>query len=110
MIEKVEEPQVCAWNGDPAKNEPNCTTLIVKKKTYNQKYCCKDHCRKATNKKIVEDYHKNQRRKKGQTRYCDTCKVNKLSRYNASDYCETCRKAGTLKRNSDARQLLNILS
>jgi len=104
LIEQKTEPQECAWNGDEKKGEPSCTVLIVDKKTYNQKYCCSEHCRKATNQNIMLGYYARKDRKNGKKRECKTC-PSVLSRYNDTDTCESCRKRAERLRNERAKTL-----
>lgn len=71
--------------------------------THNQKYCSDDHCRLATNARIMEKYYERKARRAGAERKCKNpdCDV-KLSRYNDSWICGKCeRKAG-----EEARQRL----
>lgn len=60
-------------------------------KTHNQKYCCDDCCRVATNKKIMEKYYEKKAIRSGQKRYCSNCK-SPLSRYNTQSVCAKCEK------------------
>lgn len=61
------------------------------KSTHNQKYCCDECCREATNKKIREKYYEEKARLSGKKRICSTrgCK-NILSRYNEDSICAEC--------------------
>ena len=58
---------------------------------HNQKYCCDDHCRLATNARIMEKYYERKARRGGKKRICESrgC-TTVLSRYNASKYCAKC--------------------
>jgi hypothetical protein len=60
-------------------------------KTHNQKYCSKECCRVATNKKIMNKYYIKKQRLAGAERFCVLCK-NKLSRYNSDFKCTTCQE------------------
>lgn len=60
-------------------------------KAHNQKYCTSACLRKATNKKIMENYYANKRRKAGEIRPCAECGT-PLSRYNEGAVCEICSK------------------
>lgn len=61
-------------------------------KTHNQKYCCDECCRTATNLKIKQKYYDEKNRKNGTKRYCSNanCKL-ELSRYNSDKTCTTCQ-------------------
>jgi hypothetical protein len=60
-------------------------------KTHNQKYCSKECCRLATNKKIMQKYYIKKQRLAGAERLCAICK-NQLSRYNADSKCTMCQE------------------
>lgn len=60
-------------------------------KTHNQKYCSKECCRLATNKKIMQKYYIKKQRLAGAERLCVNCK-NQLSRYNADSKCTMCQE------------------
>lgn len=53
-------------------------------------YCKKECCNAATNKKLIEKYHKEKERKKDKNRKCLVCSAN-LSRYNSSEICHSCQ-------------------
>jgi len=59
--------------------------------THNQKYCCSECCRIATNAKIMERYYRNKALRSGKQRTCSTrgCD-NVLSRYNYEPVCSEC--------------------
>jgi hypothetical protein len=60
-------------------------------KTHNQKYCCDECCREATNAKIKQKYYDKKARLAGKERICANKGCNtKLSRYNAETTCEGC--------------------
>lgn len=67
----------------------NCSQEFESNKK-NQKYCTPACCRLATNKKIMERYYENKKRKSGFKRYCKCGQL--LSRYNDSDTCYICIK------------------
>lgn len=58
--------------------------------THNQKYCCAECCRVATNARIKQKYHENKARLRGKNRKCDSC-GSQLSRYNRGDTCSLCQ-------------------
>ena len=60
-------------------------------KTHNQKYCCDECCRVATNKRIMEKYYEKKAIKNGAPRKCKGC-TGLLSRYNNDTYCSRCIK------------------
>lgn len=60
-------------------------------KTHNQKYCSKECCRLATNKKIMQKYYIKKQRLAGAERLCANCK-NQLSRYNSDTKCTMCQE------------------
>lgn len=78
------------------KNCANCQKPFESNKK-NQKYCAPSCCRLATNKKIMERYYENKKRKSGVKRYCSCGQL--LSRYNENDICFNC-----LKKNKDSDQ------
>lgn len=69
----------CAW----------CGSSFVKRRP-NMIYCQKDCCNSATNKKLIEKYHRDKARRKQTNRSCLSC-GNKLSKYNADDSCYACQ-------------------
>lgn len=73
-------------------------------KTHNQKYCCSECCRVETNRRIMEKYYAKRDQRLGKARYCDDCKVTKLSRYNDSHICGSC----SLKNEEESKR--NVLS
>lgn len=60
-------------------------------KTHNQKYCCDECCRVATNRRIMQKYYEKKAIRNGLARLCKKCK-SKLSRYNESNLCSQCTK------------------
>ena len=69
----------CAWCGEPfTKRRPNMV------------YCKKECCNSATNKKLIEKYHKDKERKNSRKRKCSSCSGT-LSRYNYDDVCHACQ-------------------
>jgi hypothetical protein len=58
---------------------------------HNQKYCCSECCKEATNKKIRTKYSETKKRLQGEKRIC----INKncgtlLSRYTEDNVCNKC--------------------
>lgn len=53
-------------------------------------YCKKECCNAATNKKLIEKYHKDKALKNKKDRKCSSCASN-LSRYNKDDTCHACQ-------------------
>jgi len=73
-------------------------------KMHNQKYCSKECCREATNKKIMQKYYEKKNRLSGKDRFCD-CGV-KLNRYNSEDVCAMCQTSERKKKSDDMREVL----
>lgn len=71
--------------------------------THNQKFCCGECTRIHTNAKIMEKYHERSAIRKGKKRWCDTCKVTMLSRYNETKSCDSCRIKKRDEHTIDAR-------
>jgi hypothetical protein len=69
----------CAW----------CGELFTKRRP-NMVYCKKECCNAATNKKLIEKYHREKARKKSKNRKCSVCEAN-LSRYNSDEICHACQ-------------------
>lgn len=59
-----------------------------KSKTHNQKYCCDEHLKEATNRRTMARYYQNKARKQGAVRLCQCGTV--LSRYNVLSLCSKC--------------------
>lgn len=78
-------------------------------KTHNQKYCCDECCRIATNKKIMEKYYEKKAIRSGARRECNICK-SRLSRYNQSNICSKCEKNSAIKNRSDILRMINDIS
>lgn len=72
-------------------------------KTHNQKYCCDECCRLATNKRIMERYYERKERRQGNKRVCENegCRT-ELSRYNDRGVCSLC----VAKKNEISRKAL----
>lgn len=80
MLKTENENQVnCAWCGES-----------FEKRRPNMIYCKKECCNAATNKKLIEKYHKEKARKKQKNRLCLDC-GGKLSKYNSDDVCYACQ-------------------
>lgn len=73
---------ICAREG--------CENVITEKRRFNQKYCCYECCKIATNARIMQKYWDRKARLAGEDRYCKTCKTKKLSKYNEEDICFNC--------------------
>lgn len=68
-------------------------------------YCKKECCNAATNKKLIEKYHKDKERKTRKHRTCTVCNSN-LSRYNSDDICHACQsREQELQRTKILREL-----
>lgn len=78
-------------------------------KTHNQKYCCDECCRIATNKKIMEKYYEKKAIRSGAKRECKSCK-SRLSRYNQSNICSKCEKNSAIKNRSTLLRMLDDIS
>lgn len=78
-------------------------------KTHNQKYCCDECCRIATNKKIMEKYYEKKAIRSGAKRECKVCK-SRLSRYNQSNVCSKCEKNSAIKNRSTILRMLDDIS
>lgn len=75
-------------------------------RSHNQIYCSKAHQKIETNRKIMERYYANKRRKSGETRICTVCNFSALSQYNDSTVCRSCEiKAGEAR---DAKAISDI--
>lgn len=84
----------CAW----------CGELFTKRRP-NMVYCKKECCNAATNKKLIEKYHKEKARKKQKNRKCEVCNSN-LSRYNSDNICHSCQaRESDLQRMKILREL-----
>lgn len=78
-------------------------------KTHNQKYCCDECCRVATNKKIMEKYYEKKAIRSGAKRECKHC-GSRLSRYNQSSVCSKCEKNSAIKNRSTILRMINDAS
>jgi hypothetical protein len=78
-------------------------------KTHNQKYCCDECCRVATNKRIMEKYYEKKAIKNGATRLCKRCKI-ALSRYNQSSVCSLCEKNNGTDNKNKILGMINEIS
>lgn len=79
-------------------------------KTHNQKYCGPECCRIETNRRIMEKYYARRDRKLGKVRFCDECKVTKLSRYNDTHVCGSCTQRATQESRSHVLGILAAVS
>lgn len=58
---------------------------------HNQKYCCSECCKGATNKRTRQKYLADKKRLQGETRICSIQSCNTiLSRYTEDDVCGKC--------------------
>lgn len=78
-------------------------------KTHNQKYCCDECCRVATNKKIMEKYYEKKAIRSGAKRECRVCK-SRLSRYNQSKICAKCEKNSAISNRSTILRMIDDIS
>lgn len=76
------------------------------KKTHNQKYCCDECCRLATNDRIMEKYYERRDQRQGKTRWCVVCKETKLSRYNDTNTCSSCKTKKEIDTNNSVLTML----
>lgn len=82
----------------------NCETPFESNKK-NQKYCTPACCRLATNKKIMERYYENKKRRSGAKRYCSCGQL--LSRYNDNDSCFSCYNKTKEQDNTAILEVIN---
>jgi hypothetical protein len=78
-------------------------------KTHNQKYCCDECCRVATNKKIMEKYYEKKAIRSGAKRECKSC-ASRLSRYNQSNICSKCEKNSAINNRSTLLRMIDDIS
>jgi ribosomal protein S27AE len=65
---------------------------------HNQKYCCSDCCKQATNKRVRSKYYDTKQRLQGKKRICVRSGCNTiLSRYTDDDTCGKCYAADGAK-------------
>lgn len=75
--------RICAYE--------KCETKEFEPATHNQKYCSDEHCRMATNDRLMAQYYERKARKQGKPRICETPGCNtKMSRYNEGKVCQKC--------------------
>lgn len=79
MLNKTYGQRVCEWCGE-----------TFSATTANQIYCQSICTRKASNKKIIDNYHATKNRM-SQKRKCTDC-GSMLSKYNDEDTCSLCRQ------------------
>lgn len=90
---------ICALDGCENKFEP---------KTHNQKYCCDECCKIATNLKIKEAYYYKKARASGVKFKCKNKGCNQvLSRYTLEKECEVCKAQ---QKTADRQNLLDMLN
>lgn len=78
-------------------------------KTHNQKYCCDECCRVATNKKIMEKYYEKKAIRNGAKRNCSKCNI-VLSRYNSLNICSKCEKNKSIENKKKIIGMINDIS
>ena len=88
---------VCANDGCDIEFEP---------KTHNQKYHSDECCRLATNRRIMEKYYEKRDQRLGKARYCKSCGVTKLSRYNDAKICGACKLKREIAANNSVIDML----
>lgn len=73
---------------------------------HNQKYCCAECCKSATNKRIRDKYYEAKKRLNGDIRICSSkgCKT-VLSRYSEDDVCSKCH---AMQLDAERKDLLRI--
>lgn len=75
---------------------------------HNQKYCCSQCCKDATNKRIRQKYYETKERLNGSKRVCRNSKCDTvMSRYTEEDICNKCRAA---EREQERLGLVNIFN
>lgn len=73
---------ICAYDNCRKEFEPH---------RHNQKYCCSECCKDATNKRIKDKYYATKKRLNGETRVCITKNCGTvLSRYSENEVCSKC--------------------
>ena len=89
---------ICANDG--------CENEFVKT-THNQKYCCDDCCREATNAKIKQKNQERKDRLSGKKRVCKTrgCSTI-LSKYEEGNICDYCNSK---KKTQEQKELFRII-
>jgi hypothetical protein len=89
---------ICAFDECNKKFEPH---------RHNQKYCCSECCKNATNKRIREKYYETKKRLNGDARICSSKSCSTiLSRYSEFSLCSKCRGK---EESSERKQLLRNL-
>lgn len=75
---------------------------------HNQKYCCPECCKEATNKRIRDKYYETKKRLKGDKRVCSLrgCETI-LSRYTEETICGKCLAN---ERERERKELLRIFN
>lgn len=90
---------ICARKGCKNKFEP---------RTHNQKYCCDDCCKIATNLNIKNKYQEKKNRLAGKKRFCKNkgCD-NSLTKYNEGNICSTCISKQKKEERQEILRMLN---
>lgn len=94
---ETSQPVLCDREG--------CEESFIKK-THNQRYHNDECCRIATNAKIMEKYYERRDIKNGTPRFCKSCGITKLSRYNDSQKCAACSSKREAEVNSLVRDMI----
>lgn len=84
----------------------DCPKNFFRKK-HNQIYCSNECCRISTNRRIMEDYYALKDQKAGKPRFCNVCKLSRLSRYNSGKTCAACQSK---QRNKDNDVLFGMVA
>lgn len=93
---------ICARKGCKNKFEP---------RTHNQKYCCDECCKIATNLNIKKKYQDKKQRLAGKKRFCKNknCKQI-LTKYNEGNICNLCLAKEKKKEREEILEMLNGVS
>lgn len=78
-------------------------------KTHNNKYCCPEHLRLATNKKVMDRYYASRARRQQEGRACSKGCGTSLSRYNPRDVCAKCEAEIATAKKKRLMEILNGL-
>lgn len=79
-------------------------------KTHNQKYCCDECCRIATNRRIMEKYYEKKAIRNGTVvRLCKKCKC-ELSRWNHDLFCGSCTKKIDIDKRKKLMRMIDEVS
>lgn len=93
---------ICARKGCKNKFEP---------RTHNQKYCCDECCKIATNLNIKNKYQEKKQRLAGKKRLCKTKGCSQaLTKYNEGSICNVCLAKEKEKERKELLEMLNGIS